>query len=203
MSSTSLPRLSLLSQAAPLRRTLAGRTVLCIGASLFVALCAHISLPILITPVPVTMQTFAVILVGMALGPVEGFCALTLYLAEGASGLPVFSPHGLGGVAQLLGPTAGYLFSYPLAGAISGASVRFLRRSIPAFTAALAAGLLAILPVFLLGSAWLAHVLGLTSLQAFHLAVTPFVGAEAFKLLAAAAAYSALFRKPSSRHQQI
>lgn len=203
MSSTSLPRLSLLSQAEPLRRSLAGRIILCIAASAFVALCAHISLPMLITPVPVTMQTFAVILVGMALGPVEGFAALSLYLIEGASGLPVFSPHGLGGVAQLLGPTAGYLFSYPLAAAVSGACVRLLRRRVPVFTAALAAGLLAICPIFLLGATWLAHVLNLTGLQAFHLAVTPFLGVEAFKLVAAAIAYSALFQQPSPRDQQI
>ncbi len=203
MSSTSLPRLSLPSQAETLRRSLAGRIVLCIAASVFVALCAHISLPMLITPVPVTMQTLAVILVGMGLGPVEGFAALTLYLIEGASGLPVFSPHGLGGVAQLLGPTAGYLFSYPLAAAISGACIRLLRHRVPVFVSAIGSGLLAMIPIFLLGAAWLAHVLGLTGLQAFHLAVVPFLGVEALKLLAAAAAYSALFRRHPSQDQQI
>lgn len=200
MSSTSFPRQSLLAQSEPFRRSLTGRVTLTIAASAFVALCAHISLPMLVTPVPATMQTFAVILVGMALGPVEGFAALTLYLLEGAAGLPVFSPHGLGGVAQLLGPTAGYLLAYPFAAALSGSCVRVLRRVLPAFVAAFVAATLALIPVFLLGAAWLAHVLGLSSPQALHLAVTPFLAAEAFKMLSVATAYSALFRQPTSRH---
>ena len=73
-----------------------------IGASLFVALCAKITVPL--TPVPLTVQNFAVILVGLMLGGRRGFAALALYLAEGASGLAVFTP-GPGGIAQLLGPT--------------------------------------------------------------------------------------------------
>ena len=199
MSSTSLPRLSLLSQADPFRRSLAGRITLSLAASIFVALCAHISLPILFTPVPVTMQTFAVVLVGMALGPMEGFAALSVYLAEGAAGLPVFSPHGVGGVAHLLGPTAGYLFAYPLAASLSGAFVRLLRHRIPLFAAALVAGLVAMIPVYLLGAAWLAHVLHMTGPQATQFAVTPFLGVEALKLVTAAAAYTALFRRSFSR----
>jgi biotin transport system substrate-specific component len=101
-------------------RTRAGRIFLAISATAFVAICAHVSVPLYFTPVPVTLQTLAVILIGLALGPALGFSAMLLYLAEGAMGLPVFSPHGPGGVAQLLGPTAGFLFSYPLAAAAAG-----------------------------------------------------------------------------------
>src|SRR5271168_3672923 len=103
-----------------LSRTWAGKASLAIAATAFVALCAHVSIPLYFTPVPLTLQTMAVILVGLALGPALGSSAMVLYLAEGAMGLPVFSPHGPGGVAQLVGPTAGFLFSYPLAAAAAG-----------------------------------------------------------------------------------
>src|SRR5579872_6722222 len=79
------------------------------GGSLFVALCARVTLPLPFTPVPLTLQNFGVLLVGLLLGSKRGFAALLLYLAEGAAGMPVFSIAGLGGVAQLLGPTGGYL----------------------------------------------------------------------------------------------
>ena len=192
MRSTPLPRTSLLSNAHPFRESLAGRVVLCIAASLFVAVCAHVSTPLPFTPVPTTLQTFAVILVGMALGPTGGFAALTLYLAEGASGLPVFSPHGPGGVLHLLGPTAGYLFAYPLAAALAGASVRLLRSRVPVFPAALLSGLLGLVPIFAMGALWLAHLLHLDASAALHLSVTPFLGVEMVKISGAAATYRAV-----------
>src|SRR5277367_1653846 len=107
--------------------SLTARVVLVVAATALVAACAHVSLPLPFTPVPLTLQTFAVILVGMVLGPAAGFSAMVLYLAEGASGLPVFSPHGLGGIAQLAGPTGGYLASYPLAAACAGLFTRNIR----------------------------------------------------------------------------
>src|ERR1700749_1032548 len=105
-------QLGLNHRTGSLQDSLAGKALLVIGASAFVAVCAHISLPLPFTPVPLTLQNFAVILVGMLLGPVAGFSAMALYLAEGAMGLPVFTPHSIGGIAHLLGPNAGYLFSY-------------------------------------------------------------------------------------------
>src|SRR5580692_12694636 len=124
-------QLGVTHRSGSLQESLAGKTLLVIGATAFVAACAHISFPLPFTPVPLTLQNFAVILVGMALGPVAGFSSMVLYLAEGAAGLPVFTPHGPGGVAQLMGPTAGFLFSYPLAAASAGWVVRALgnRRS--------------------------------------------------------------------------
>ena len=88
-------------------------------ATAVVAICAHISVPLGFTPVPITMQSFAVILLGLLFGPGAAFACLALYLIEGAMGLPVFSPHGPGGMAQLLGPTGGYLLSYPFAAAVA------------------------------------------------------------------------------------
>ncbi len=104
-------------------------------ATALVAVCAHISMPLGITPIPVTMQTFAVLLLGLLFSPGAAFACLALYLMEGALGLPVFSPHGLGGMAQLLGPTGGYLLSYPFAAALASVLYRRGRRS---FLAALA-----------------------------------------------------------------
>ena len=192
MSSVLQPRVALLSPAEPLGRRLTVRLLVCIAASLFVAVCAHISVPIPFTPVPATMQTFAVILVGMTLGPVGGCLALILYLAEGALGLPVFSPQGPGGILQLLGPTAGYLFAYPIAAALAGSVVRFAKAHIPVFAAALTSGFVALLPVYVMGAMWLAHFTGLDSTHVVHLAITPFLSAEVCKLLATAAAYTGL-----------
>src|ERR1700675_871971 len=91
-----------------------------VGASLFVALCARITVPLPFTPVPLTLQNFGVLLVGLALGPRRAFAALVLYLAEGLVGMPVFNPTGPGGIAQLLGPTGGFLLAYPFVAGIAG-----------------------------------------------------------------------------------
>src|SRR5438067_3070139 len=100
--------------------TWAQQAALVVGASIFVALCARVTLPLPFTPVPLTMQNFGVLLVGLMLGRRRGFAALTLYLAEGLAGMPVFNPTGPGGLAQLLGPTGGYLFAYSFVAAVGG-----------------------------------------------------------------------------------
>src|SRR5213075_777514 len=89
-----------------------------IGASLFVALCARVTLPLPFTPVPLTLQNFGVLMVALLLGPNRALAAMALYLAEGAAGLPVFNPAGPGGLSQLLGPTGGFLLAYPLVATI-------------------------------------------------------------------------------------
>ena len=175
-----------------LTRTLAGRSFLAISATVLVALCAHVSVPLYFTPVPVTLQTMAVILVGLTLGPALGSAALVLYLAEGAIGLPVFSPNGPGGIAQLLGPTAGYLFSYPLAAAAAGGVVRAVRLGRSQLPAAILAGLAASFFIFAMGAGWLAHLLHLNANAAWHLGVQPFLPGEILKIAAAAGAYTAL-----------
>src|SRR5436305_5676820 len=100
----------------------AQQAALVVGASLFIALCARVTVPLPFTPVPLTLQNFGVLLVGLLLGSRRGFAALALYLVEGASGLPVFSPSALGlhGVAQILGPTGGFLMAYPLVAFVGG-----------------------------------------------------------------------------------
>ena len=85
-----------------------------LGAAL-VALAAQFAIPLPGTPVPLTLQPLAVLVVGGLLGPELGAGALLVYLALGAAGLPVFTPYGLPGIARLLGPTGGYLLAYPVA----------------------------------------------------------------------------------------
>jgi len=114
--------------AAPgtLRRSVA----VLLGAAL-VAAAAQVAVPIPGTPVPVTLQPLAVLLVGGLLGPRLGATSLILYLALGAAGLPVFTPYGLPGIARLVGPTGGYLLAYPVAafavGRLAGDGQRYGR----------------------------------------------------------------------------
>jgi biotin transport system substrate-specific component len=90
-----------------------------LGAAI-VALAAQVAVPLPFTPVPMTLQPLAVLVVGGLLGARLGAAALVLYLVLGALGLPVFTPIGLPGAARLLGPTGGYLLSYPVAAAVTG-----------------------------------------------------------------------------------
>src|SRR5215469_12721211 len=100
--------------------SLAKQTGIVIGASAVITVCARLVLPVPFTPVPLTLANFGVLLVGMALGSKRGFAAAALYLAWGAMGLPVFSPSGVGGIAQLFGPTGGYLLAYPVVAFFAG-----------------------------------------------------------------------------------
>jgi biotin transport system substrate-specific component len=154
-----------------------------------VAICAHIALPLGFTPVPVTMQTFAVLLLGLLFAPGPAFACLALYLMEGAVGLPVFSPHGPGGIAQLLGPTGGYLLSYPFAAA--AASVLYRRRR-GSFLAALSASGLASILILTVGAAWLGLLTHMKFSVVFAQSVAPFLPGDAVKILAATACVSML-----------
>jgi biotin transport system substrate-specific component len=188
-------QLGLAHRSGSLQHSLAGKTLLVIGATAFVAACAHISFPLPFTPVPFTLQNFAVILVGMALGPVAGFSAMMLYLAEGALGLPVFTPTGgPAGVAHLLGPNGGFLFSYPLAAATAGWVVRAMQPITTRFRSALVASVAATLPIFLLGAGWLAYYAHHSVSATWTLAVAPFIPGEIVKITAAAGIFRSLQR---------
>jgi biotin transport system substrate-specific component len=188
-------QLGLAHRSGSLQDSLAGKTLLVIGATAFVAACAHISFPLPFTPVPLTLQNFAVILVGMALGPVAGFSAMMLYLAEGALGLPVFTPSGgPAGIAHLLGPNGGFLFSYPLAAAAAGWVVRAMQPITTRFRSALVASIAATLPIFLLGAGWLAYYAHHSASVTWTIAVAPFIPGEIVKITAAAGIFSSLQR---------
>ena len=159
-----------------------------ISASLFVALCAHVTLPLPFTPVPLTLQNFGVLLVGLTLGSRRGFAALALYLIEGASGMPVFNPAGPGGVAQLLGATGGFLMAYPLVAGVAGwvMESRIVERGRASFARACVASLLAEVVLFAGGLSWLA-VLTHSFAQAVRFGLYWFVFAEIIKVMLAAA----------------
>ena len=153
-----------------------------ICASAVIAVCARVVLPLPFTPVPLTLANFGVLLVGLTLGSKRGFAAAALYLGWGALGLPVFSPAGPGGIAQLLGPTAGYLWAYPLvaflAGFIAEHGASSLARNIRA-------GAVAELVLFGSGLSWLAIVTHSWQ-RATVFGLYPFLFAEVMKVMVAA-----------------
>ncbi len=165
-------------------RDSAKQAAIVIAASFFVALCARVSVPLPFTPVPLTLQNFAVLGVGLLLGSRRGFAALALYLLEGAIGLPVFSPSlVLGvGIARLLGPTGGFLLAYPLVAFVAGYIYEHTsRRFVWAAVAAVAAELV----LFASGLGWLAVLTHSVSL-ALKFGLYWFVFAEVIKVLMAA-----------------
>jgi len=156
-----------------------------IGASLFVALCARVALPLPLTPVPLTLQNFGVLLVGLSLGSRRGFLALVLYLAEGLAGLPVFSPTGPGGVMQLLGPTGGFLLAYPFVAGIAG-WIFEEKAEKKTFARAAGACVFAEIYLFVGGLSWLA-ILTHSFAQAVRFGLYWFVFADVIKIMSAAA----------------
>jgi biotin transport system substrate-specific component len=173
-------------------RSIPGKIVLALASTLVVAAAAHVSFPLWFTPVPLTLQPLAVLGVGLALGPVTGFFAMLAYLAEGAMGLPVFSPVGPGGVAQIIGATGGYLMAYPLVAFIAGSVTRGLQTRIPKFAAAAIACTAAVALLFVCGAGWLMTLAHLSLRQAWVAGVLPFLPGEAIKIVAAAGLYSSL-----------
>jgi biotin transport system substrate-specific component len=158
--------------------------LLVLGGTLLLALSAQVAIPLPFSPVPLTLQPLAILLIGAAFGPARAAATATLYLLEGAAGLPVFS-QGHGGMIWLAGPTAGYLFAFPLAAAIAGwaAERRWTRNplsAVPAMTLALAT-------IHAGGWSWLVAALGVPPAAAFAAGVAPFLLADAIKVALASA----------------
>ena len=176
----------------------AKQAAIVITASLSVALCARVTVPLPFTPVPLTLQNFGVLAVGLLLGSRRGFAALSLYLVEGAFGMPVFSPSILGGgIAQILGPTGGFLMVYPLVAFVAGwIYERRLGPSSRRFAWATLSSVAAELVLFAGGLSWLAVLTHSVSL-AIRYGLYWFVFAEVIKVLMAAAV-AARWRQQSS-----
>jgi len=161
----------------------AKRAALVVAFSLLIALSAQVAVPLPWTPVPVTLQTFAVLLVGALLGSRLGALAVFAYLLEGAAGLPFFSA-GRGGAAHLLfGPTAGYLLAYPVAAFVTGrlAERGWDRRYLSA-AAAMAIG-----SAVVLAGGWLGMLRFFAPAEAFARGVAPFMAGDVVKIALAAA----------------
>ncbi len=163
--------------------TMLHRACIAVGFSVLVALSAQVAVRVPFTPVPVTGQTFAVLLAGALLGSRLGACALLLYLMEGAVGLPVFAG-GSAGAWHLAGPTGGYLFGFVVAAFVVGwlAEHRWDR----SFGRAILAMLAGEIAIYGLGLLWLARYVPAESL--LPMGLTPFLLGDAAKLLLAAAA---------------
>lgn len=156
-----------------------------LAANILLALCAHIAIPIPWTPVPITGQTFGILLVAVLLGSRRGTITVVLYLLEGMAGLPVFAPYGAPGPARFFGPTAGYLLAYPPAAFVTGwlaertAGIWFVRFAGLRLTGALFAGEAII---FLGGCFWLTIGTGLGWGPAFYAGLLPFLPGEIMKM---------------------
>ena len=168
-------------------RTATGRRLIEVGVgALLVAVSAQAAVPVPFSPVPMTLQPLAVLVVGGLLGAGSGLAALTTYLALGLLGLPVFAG-GSSGVAHLLGPTGGYLLAFPLAAALTGA---LTGRSAGVLRTLLACAL-AMVVIHAGGVAQLA-LLGGNPAAAFRVGFVPFLTGDLLKVGLAAALILAL-----------
>ncbi len=164
-----------------------------LGASLFIALCAQLSLRLYFTPVPFSGQTFAIMLVGATLGSRKGVWSVLAYLFEGACGLPVFAC-GSSGFLHLLGPTGGYLLGYILQAYLVGRFIEKQNQQQKEFQSAktLAALLHSCLWQMGVGVLWLSLFIGFK--QAFILGFCPFIVGESLKALGITACLKTLYR---------
>jgi biotin transport system substrate-specific component len=162
------------------------------GGSQLTPQMARVEIPLPFTPVPITGQTFAVLLVGAALGSRRGALSMAVYLLEGALGLPVFAG-GAAGLARLRGPTGGYLIGFIAAAFVTGwlAERGWDRR--PATTAL--AMLTGNAVIYLFGLPWLAWFVGsfLGPKGALALGLLPFVPGDLLKLLLATLAFPSVW----------
>jgi biotin transport system substrate-specific component len=182
---------TLIDQIWPQRGNAALRSaLLAIGGSLLLWASAKAQVPM--WPVPMTMQTFVVLVLGMAYGGRLGSATVALYLLQGAIGLPVFAgtPEKGIGLAYMAGPTGGYLVGFLVAAAVVGwLADRGWGRTLPYAVAAMAIGtVVQLVP----GVAWLAVLIGWT--KAIALGLTPFIVGAVLKLALAAAVVSLAWR---------
>lgn len=160
------------------------RDVLLISAGvLVVAASAQIVIPLPFTPVPITGQTFGVLLTAAALGPARGAMSMALYLVLGIAGLPIFLG-GHSGLASAVGPTGGYLLGFVVAAWLVGALARRGLDRRPDGTAL--AFIVGSLAIYALGVPWLAVALRVSLPDAVKLGMLPFLLGDAVKAIIAA-----------------
>jgi biotin transport system substrate-specific component len=184
MAQNDLERVSLVSSRAG---SLAARRAVAVGlGALLVALAAQVVVPVPFSPVPMTLQPLAVLVVGGVLGAAGGLAALILYLTLGILGLPVFAG-GASGALHLAGPTGGYLLAFPIAAAVTGALVgRKTELAQGSVLRVLLACALGMVIIHLGGVAQLA-LLGGDPTLAFRIGFIPFLTGDLLKIGLAAA----------------
>lgn len=174
--------------------------LLVVAGALLIYLTARVSFAVPPNPVPYTLQTFGVLVVGGALGMRRGAIAALLYVALGVVGLPFFA-EGKGGLTVVLGATGGYLVGFIVAAALVGrlAELGWDRR----IGGAIGATALGSVVIYAIGVPWLAVTTGLSASEAIAFGLLPFVVVDIVKLLAAAAVFPAAWwvvgRRPSER----
>ena len=167
-------------------RSVASKALFVLAGTLVLAIASQIAVPMV--PVPITMQTFAVTMIGALYGWRLGAVTVLAWLGEAMLGAPVLA-NGSGGLAPFAGPTAGYLFSFPIIAALAGWLAErgwTGRRIVASFSAHLTANLLCLV----LGWVWLAALIGVE--KAFWAGVAPFVLGAALKSGLAAAALAVI-----------
>lgn len=177
--------------ARVLPRTRVVTLALVVGFALFTALMAQIAIPLGFTPVPITGQTFSVLLAGAALGWRAGAASMALYVALGATGLPFYA-EARGGWEVATGATGGYLIGFVVAAALVGHLAerrqdRSVATAIPAFLAGTAV-------IYLFGVTWLAGNLGVGATEAMELGLVPFVIGDLVKVALAGVALPAAWK---------
>lgn len=161
--------------------TMAHKVALVIGGSILLALSAHIKVPFY--PVPVTMQTMLVLMIGMAFGPRLGFATIMAYLAQGAMGLPVFA--GGAGLAYMAGPTGGYLFGFAVAAIVTGVlAEKGWGKSVGSTALAMVIGNIVI---YAFGVTYLSSIVGGFD-KAIQFGLAPFIYGDLLKIVIATAA---------------
>lgn len=157
------------------------------------AVAAQISIPLPFSPVPFTLQVLAVILAGLLLGPRYGALAMGVYLLVGAVGAPVFFGFS-GGLGHVLGPTGGYLISYPFAAAAAGLAAQTTAKTPRgrALWTSIFWGIAGLVIIYAIGATWLAFMTNLPPAAALAQGVLPFVAFDLIKVgLAAVVAVAA------------
>jgi biotin transport system substrate-specific component len=161
------------------------------GFAIALAAASQIAIPLPFTPVPITLGPLVVVLAVLMLGPTAGAASMVLYLAAGATGLPVFAPIGAPGIARFFGPTGGYLIAYPAAAFVAGA----LARREPSFVGRWLAATAGVVVILFGGVAQLAVVSQSVS-RAIAIGLTPFALLDVVKAFIAALIAG---RRPGSR----
>ena len=186
------------------RRDLSGaiRVAAVVFIAALTAVAAQVSLPLPFTPVPLTLQPLVVLLGGAALGSRLGMAAQIVYLAAGIAGLPVFAPSPVlpPGPLRLLGPTGGYLMSYPFAAFLTGflAERGFDRRYLTSVLA-MGAGLTLVFAFGVSWLAWFARPAGVGLEAALQGGLYAFLPVDIYKILVASAILPAVWRVTGPR----